>query len=49
VGTASNVDGLKKVAVVGGGRGCAIAYRLPKAHSLGAEVHSIVGFRSLTW
>ena len=39
--------GLKKVAVVGGGVGCAIAYPIAKKlHHLGAEVHSIVGFRN---
>lgn len=47
LGTPSHIDGLKKVAVVGGGVGCAIAYPIAKKlHSLGAEVHSIVGFRN---
>lgn len=47
LGMPSHVEGLKKVAVVGGGVGCAIAYPIAKKlHSLGAEVHSIVGFRS---
>ena len=47
LGTPSHVEGLKKVAVVGGGVGCAIAYPIAKKlHKLGAEVHSIVGFRS---
>ena len=47
LGVASHVDGLKKVAVVGGGVGCAIAYPIAKKlHNLGAEVHSIVGFRN---
>ena len=47
LGRASELDGLKKVAVVGGGVGCAIAYPTAKRlHELGAEVHSIVGFRS---
>ena len=33
--------------MVGGGVGCAIAYpTAKKLHELGAEVHSIVGFRS---
>lgn len=46
LGTPSHTDGLKKVAVVGGGVGCAIAYPIAKKlHNLGAEVHSIVGFR----
>ena len=47
LGTPSHLDGLKKVSVIGGGVGCAIA--LPVAeelHRLGAEVTSIVGFRS---
>ena len=47
LGTPSHVDGLKKVAVVGGGVGCAIAYPIAKKlHSLGTEVHAVVGFRS---
>lgn len=47
LGVASHTDGLKKVAVVGGGVGCAIAYPIAKKlHNLGCEVHSIVGFRN---
>lgn len=47
LGKESEVDGLKKVAVIGGGVGCAIAYPVAKKlHQLGAEVHSIVGFRN---
>ncbi len=47
LGTPSHVEGLKKVAVVGGGVGCAIAYPIAKKlHSLGAEVHAVVGFRN---
>lgn len=47
LGTASHTDGLKKVAVVGGGVGCAIAYPVAKKlHEQGAEVHSIIGFRN---
>lgn len=47
LGRATHTDGLKKVAVVGGGVGCAIAYPVAKKlHQLGAEVHAIVGFRS---
>ena len=47
LGKASETEGLKKVAVVGGGVGCAIAYPLAKKlHSQGAEVHSVVGFRN---
>ena len=47
LGTPSHTEGLKKVAVVGGGVGCAIAYPIAKKlHNQGAEVHSIVGFRN---
>ena len=47
LGKASETEGLHKVAVVGGGVGCAIAYPLAKKlHGQGAEVHSMVGFRS---
>ncbi len=47
LGVPSHVDGLKKVAVVGGGVGCAIAYPIAKKlHKIGCEVHSIVGFRN---
>ncbi len=47
LGKATEVEGLKKVAVVGGGVGCAIAYPIAKKlHDIGCEVHSIVGFRS---
>lgn len=47
LGTPSRTEGLKKVAVIGGGVGCAIAYPIAKKlHGLGAEVHSVVGFRS---
>ncbi len=47
LGKASETEGLHKVAVVGGGVGCAIAYPLAKKlHGQGAEVHSVVGFRS---
>ncbi|MFI3325352.1 MAG: sulfide/dihydroorotate dehydrogenase-like FAD/NAD-binding protein [Clostridia bacterium] len=47
LGVASHTDGIKKVAVVGGGVGCAIAYPIAKKlHNLGAVVHSIVGFRN---
>ena len=47
LGKPTHVEGLKKVCVVGGGVGCAIA--LPVAQALkaqGAEVVSIIGFRS---
>ena len=47
LGKATETEGLSKVAVVGGGVGCAIAYPVAKKlHSLGIEVHSIVGFRN---
>jgi ferredoxin--NADP+ reductase len=47
LGRATHTDGLKKVAVVGGGVGCAIALPVAKKlHSLGCEVHSVIGFRS---
>ncbi|MBO5287003.1 MAG: sulfide/dihydroorotate dehydrogenase-like FAD/NAD-binding protein [Clostridia bacterium] len=47
LGKKTHTDGLKKVAVVGGGVGCAIAYPVAKKlHSLGCEVHAICGFRT---
>ena len=47
LGRPTETDGIKKVAVVGGGVGCAIALPVAKKfHELGAEVHSIVGFRN---
>ena len=47
LGVPTHTEGLKKVAVVGGGVGCAIAYPIAKKlHELGCEVHSIVGFRN---
>ena len=47
LGKASELEGLKKVAVVGGGLGCAIAYpQAKKLHEMGAEVDLIAGFRS---
>ena len=46
LGRATEIEGLKKVAIVGGGVGCAIALPVAQAlHAAGAEVHSIVGFR----
>ena len=46
LGVKSHLDGLKKVAVIGGGVGCAIAYPIAKKlNSLGCIVHSIIGFR----
>lgn len=47
LGKATETDGLKKVCVVGGGVGCAIALPVAqKLHENGCEVHSIIGFRS---
>ncbi|MCI8908594.1 MAG: sulfide/dihydroorotate dehydrogenase-like FAD/NAD-binding protein [Angelakisella sp.] len=47
LGTPSHTQGLGKVAVVGGGVGCAIALPIAqRLHQEGAEVHAIVGFRS---
>ena len=47
LGKPTETEGLKKVAVVGGGVGCAIAFPVAKKlHSIGCEVHSIVGFRN---
>ncbi len=47
LGKATHTEGLRKVAVVGGGVGCAIAFPVAKKlHELGCEVHAIVGFRS---
>ena len=47
LGIASHFDGMKKVAVIGGGVGCAIAYPQAKAlFNAGAEVDVIAGFRS---
>ena len=47
LGKPSEVEGFKKVAVIGGGVGCAIAYPTAKALSEnGTQVHSIVGFRN---
>ncbi len=47
LGCATKTDGLKKVCIVGGGVGCAIALPVAqKLHKLGCEVHSIIGFRN---
>ena len=47
LGRPTHLDGLKKVCVVGGGVGCAIALPVAKAlHAQGAEVTSIIGFRN---
>ncbi|MEG0737193.1 MAG: sulfide/dihydroorotate dehydrogenase-like FAD/NAD-binding protein, partial [Longicatena sp.] len=47
LGKPSHVEGLKKVCVIGGGVGCAIAYPTAKAlHDNGTEVTVITGFRN---
>lgn len=47
LGTQTNLNNLKKVCVVGGGVGCAIAYPIvKKLKNLGCEVHTIIGFRN---
>ena len=47
LGVATKLDGLKRVCIVGGGVGCAIALPIAqKLHDLGAHVTSIIGFRS---
>ena len=44
---ATELEGLKKVCIVGGGVGCAIAMPVAEElHNMGAEVTSIIGFRS---
>ena len=47
LGRPTETEGKKKVCVVGGGVGCAIAYPvLKKCHDCGAEVHAVVGFKN---
>ena len=47
LGTPSNLKNLKKVCVVGGGVGCAIAYPIAKKlYNMGCEVHVVAGFRT---
>lgn len=47
LGKASEFEGMRRVAVIGGGLGVAIAYPQAKAlHEMGVEVDVIVGFRS---
>ena len=47
LGRPTKTEGKKKVCVVGGGVGCAIAYPvLKKFHDCGAEVHAVVGFKN---
>ena len=47
LGRATETEGKKKVCVVGGGVGCAIAYPvLKKFHDGGTEVHAVIGFKN---
>ncbi len=47
LGVATHTEGLKKVCIVGGGVGCAIALPIArKLHGAGCSVTSIIGFRS---
>lgn len=47
LGNATKTENLKKVCIVGGGVGCAIALPVAqKLHEQGCEVHSIIGFRN---
>ena len=47
LGKPTETEGLRKVCVVGGGVGCAIALPIAeKLHAEGCEVHTIVGFRN---
>lgn len=47
LGVATDYENFKKVAIIGGGVGCAIAYPQAKAlHQMGVEVDVIVGFRN---
>ncbi|MBQ1951012.1 MAG: sulfide/dihydroorotate dehydrogenase-like FAD/NAD-binding protein [Clostridia bacterium] len=47
LGRATETENLKKIAVIGGGVGTAIAYPVAKKlHEQGAQVHCIVGFRN---
>ncbi len=47
LGEPTHLDGLKKVCIIGGGVGCAIAMPIADAlHNQGCEVTSIIGFRN---
>ncbi len=47
LGVATHLNGLKKVCIVGGGVGCAIALPIAEAlHAMGADVTGIIGFRN---
>ena len=47
LGVATHLEGLKRVCIVGGGVGCAIAMPIAEAlFAMGADVTSVIGFRS---
>ena len=47
LGNKTKTEGLKRVCVIGGGVGCAIALPVAeKLHAMGCEVDSIIGFRN---
>lgn len=47
LGAATHTDGIRKAAIIRGGVGCAIAYPVAKKlKELGAQVHSVIGFRT---
>ena len=47
LGKATDIENKKRVCVVGGGVGCAIAYPVAKGlFEKGCEVHSVIGFRN---
>lgn len=47
MGKPSKLEGLKKVCIIGGGVGCAIAYPIAKAlYEKSTIVHTIIGFRT---
>ncbi|MBQ6583412.1 MAG: sulfide/dihydroorotate dehydrogenase-like FAD/NAD-binding protein [Mogibacterium sp.] len=47
LGKATETEGIRKVCIVGGGVGCAIAWPVAQEfHRLGADVTSIIGFRN---
>ncbi len=47
LGNPTKTEGYGKVAVIGGGVGCAIAFPVAKEfHEQGAEVHTVAGFRN---
>ena len=47
LGKATELENVKRAAVIGGGVGCAIAYPVArKLHEMGAQVDTVVGFRN---